>query len=90
MDAAKRASESEALKATLASDEAALKATGDSGAKAQAAAAELEKTRRELDNAYAQLAQAQRNTEAAKTEASAQTAALEQSKGCLLYTSRCV
>ena len=71
----KRSSETEALTAKLAADEALLKSAGDSGARAKALAAELETTNRDLDTAHGLLAQALRNAQAAKARFEAQDAA---------------
>src|ERR1022692_2330380 len=73
-----RTSEAEALSARLAMDEAALKATGDSGAKAQALAADLTQARSDLGTASAQLAEAARNSAAAKAEAASRIASLKE------------
>ena len=82
-DLSKRSFESAALSAKLASDEAALKTTGDSGAKAQALAADLEKARGDLASTRGQLAQALKGGEDARADASSRAAALEQANARL-------
>ena len=54
---------------------AAERTSGDAGAKAQALAAELEKTNHDLDTAHGLLAQALRNSQAAKAQYEAEDAA---------------
>ena len=73
---AKRESDTEAVSAKLAQDEAALKAGGDSGAKAQALATELAATRGALDAANAAV------KDGAK-DASSKAASLEQARSDL-------
>jgi nucleoid-associated protein YgaU len=60
-----------------------LKATGDSGAKAQSLAAELEQTKSDLALARAQLGDAQKGVDGAKAEAAGDKAALEKQVGDL-------
>ena len=76
-DLAKRSSDSEALSAKLAVDEAALKSAGDSGAQAQAAAANLSKAKADLATANAQLADAAKSADAAKANSAARIASLQ-------------
>ena len=63
---------------SLAADDAALKASGDAGAKASALSAQLSQSQADLAAARAQLAQATRSAEAAQAESARKVAALEK------------
>jgi chromosome segregation ATPase len=83
-DQAARATESRTLNSKLAADEAALKAAGDSGAKAQALAAEFEQAKDDANSVRTHLAQAQRAADAAKGDLASKDAALESAQKDLL------